>query len=226
VEIVSFVILDEFPRCYVDPDRVGKTLSSDGSARVRANALSCLRRSGAPSFAAGPLDGSVCRCAQCYGDGHLKRFGKDTYSVANTYCRIQSASLVVRRGIDNMRAFWPEFCPHWHAKWFLADHQQDLRAALCVVWLQGGLHQPRLDAAAVDETFSADKWGRGRPGHFAATRRFVYSALHAPGNNKSPVHQATHGLNKTPLTGLCAARPCVTTQNSSTRSPRCSLRAA
>jgi hypothetical protein len=68
----------DFPRCYVDPDRVGKTLlSSDGSARVRANALSCLRRSGAPSFEAGPLDGSVCRCAQCYDDGHLKRFGKD-----------------------------------------------------------------------------------------------------------------------------------------------------
>ncbi len=146
---------------------------------------------------AGPLDGSVCRCAQGYDDGHLMRFGKDTYSVANTYCRIHSAALVVRRSIDNMRAFWPEFCPRWHDKWFLADHHQDLRAALRVVWLQGGLHSARLDAAAVEATFFNDRWGRGRPGHFAATRRFVYSALHAPGKNKSPVHQATHGLNKT-----------------------------
>jgi hypothetical protein len=36
--------------------------------------------------------------------------------------------------------------PRWHDKWFLADHHQDLRAALRVVWLQGELHSARLDA--------------------------------------------------------------------------------
>ena len=142
---------------------------------------------------------ATCACEGAYDDGHIRRFPGDEHAPLNKLCRTQSLALLPLAGV---RAAWPDYCPGWPPAMDLLTYDDGAapppqqQQAPAVALLQGGLHQPQLDAAAVEAVFGSA--GAAAAGDAARRpRRLIFSLLHAPGPIKAAEYLHYFGMQPT-----------------------------